>query len=51
MKAKARKTSTVLLSETVVIVKKAARAPVIEIVKEVETALVPATGEGQGLVH
>lgn len=47
MKAKARKTSTVLLSGTAVIVKKAARAPVTEIVKEVETAQVPATGERQ----
>lgn len=37
-----------LLSGTVAIVKKAARAPVTEIVKEVETALVPATGEKQG---
>lgn len=49
MKAKARKTSTVLWSGTAVIVKKAARAPVTGIVKGVETALVPATGQGAGV--
>lgn len=48
-KAKARKTSTVLWSETVVIVKKAARALVTGIGKEVETALVPAIGKGAGV--
>lgn len=36
-----------LLSGTAVIVKKAVRAPVTEIAKEVETAQVPATGERQ----
>lgn len=49
MKAKARKTSTVLWCETLVIVKKAARALVTGIGKEVETALVPATGKGAGV--
>lgn len=46
-----RKTSTVLWSGTVVIVKKDVRAPVTGIAKEVETALVPATGQGVGLIH
>lgn len=36
-----------LLSGTAVIEKKAVRAPVTEIAKEVETAQVPATGERQ----